>query len=73
MGPFDILGQTAEFERSRLYLSVYSLIDGVRGKPAPRAALPDIVLDSAKTTRRLTVESYASRALSRYRGCLGRI
>ena len=67
------LGQAAEFERSRLYLSVFTLLDGVRGKPAPRAVIPSIVLETSKTTRRLTVESYAARVGGRYRSCLARL
>ena len=78
MTPADVrrdleLGHTAEFERSRLYLSVYTLIDGVLGKPAPRALLPTIVVDSSKTTRRLTTLSYAARVGGRYRSCLNQI
>lgn len=67
------LAQTAEFERSRLYLSVFTLLDGVLGKPAPRAVVPSIVLDTSKTTRRLTTESYAARVGGRYRSCLARL
>jgi hypothetical protein len=67
------LAQTAEFERSRLYLSVFTLQDGVLGRPAPRAVLPSIVVDTSKTTRRLTTESYAARVAGRYRSCLARL
>lgn len=78
MTPADVrrdleLAHTAEFERSRLYLSVFTLQDGVLGKPAPRAVLPSIVVDTSKTTRRLTTESYAARVGGRYRSCLARL
>ncbi|OGA71613.1 MAG: hypothetical protein A3G81_26485 [Betaproteobacteria bacterium RIFCSPLOWO2_12_FULL_65_14] len=78
MTPADVrrdleLAHTAEFERSRLYLSVFTLQDGVLGKPAPRAVLPSIVVDTSKTTRRLTTESYAARVGGRYRNCLARL
>ncbi len=67
------LAPTAEFERSRLYLSVFTLRDGVLGKPAPRALLPAIVVDTSKTTRRLTTGSYAAKVGGRYRSCLSRL
>ncbi len=78
MTPADVrrdleLAHTAEFERSRLYLSVYTLIDGVLGKPAPRAVLPTIVVESSKTTQRLTTLGYAARVGGRYRACLSQI
>lgn len=67
------LAPTAQFERSRLYLSVFTLHDGVLGRPAPRALLPTIVVDTSKTTRRLTTESYAAKVGGRYRSCLSRL
>ena len=67
------LAPTADFERSRLYLSVFTLQDGVLGKPAPRALIPAIVVDTSKTRRRLTAESYAARVSARYRSCLARL
>lgn len=78
MTPADVrrdleLGPALEFERSRLYLSVYTLLDGVLGKPAPRAVVPSIVVDTSKTPRPLTTESYAARVGGRYRSCLARI
>lgn len=78
MTPADVrrdleLGPTAEFERSRLHLSVYTLLDGVLGKPAPRAVLASIVVDTSKTPRRLTTQNYVARVGGRYRGCLARL
>lgn len=78
MTPLDVrrdleLAHSAEFERSRLYLSVFTLQDGVLGKPAPRAIIPSIVVDTSKTNRRLTTESYAARLGGRYRSCLARL
>jgi hypothetical protein len=67
------LAHTAQFERSRLYLSVLTLQDGVLGKPAPRALIPSIVVDTSKTTRRLTTKSYAARVGNGYRNCLARL
>jgi hypothetical protein len=64
------LGQSAEFERSRLYLSVFTMLDGVNGRRAPRAVVPMIVVESFKTTRRLTSYGYAVRANERYKACL---
>ena len=67
------LGQSAEFERSRLYLSVFTMLDGVNGRRAPRAVVPMIVVESFKTTRRLTSYSYALRANERYKACLAQL
>jgi hypothetical protein len=67
------LGQSGELERTRLYLSVFTLADGVAGKRAPRAVLPAIVIESFKTTRRLTSTAYAARVQERYRGCLAQL
>jgi hypothetical protein len=64
------LAQSAEFERSRVYLSVFTMLDGVLEKRAPRAVVPMIVVESFKTTRRLTVSGYALRATERYKACL---
>jgi hypothetical protein len=67
------LGQSAEFERSRLYLSVFTMLDGVNGRRAPRAVVPMIVVESFKTTRRLTSYGYALRANERYKACLAQL
>lgn len=67
------LAQGPEFERTRLYLSVFTLMDGVLGARAPRAVVPVIVVESFKTTRRLTSAGYAARVVERYRGCLAQL
>jgi hypothetical protein len=67
------LGQGPELERSRLYLSVFTLADGVARRRAPRAVVPSIVVESFKTTRRLTSGGYAARVSERYRGCLAQL
>jgi hypothetical protein len=67
------LGQSAEFERSRLYLSVFTMLDGVIGRPAPRAVVPMIIVESFKSTRRLTSYGYAVRATERYKACLAQL
>ena len=64
------LGQSAEFERSRLYLSVFTMVDGVVGRRTPRAVLPMIVVESFKTPRRLTSYGYAMRVAERHKACL---
>jgi hypothetical protein len=76
MTPSDIrrdleLAQSAEFERSRLYLAVFTLLDGVLGKPAPRAVIPSVVVETFKTTHPLTTSGYAARVTARYKTCLG--
>lgn len=67
------LAQGAEFERSRLYLSVFTLMDGVLGKPAARAVVPTIVVETFKTTRKLSSSGYAARVNGRYRSCLAQL
>jgi uncharacterized protein DUF1615 len=67
------LAQGPEFERSRLYLSVFTLMDAVLRRRAPRAVVPAIVVESFKTTRRLTSSGYAANVMERYRGCLAQL
>jgi len=49
---------------------VFGLADKLAGNPAPRAALPQIRLNSRKITRNLTSEWFANRVESRYQACL---
>jgi hypothetical protein len=65
-------GETREFESTRVYQRVFALADRLAGRPLPRAAIPQIPLDSPKLTRKLTTEWFASRVDMRYRSCLGR-
>ena len=65
-------GQDEDFERTELYRNVFAQIDQVTGKPAPRAMLPTIVLQSPKITRTLTTDWFARRVDSRYQACLQR-
>jgi hypothetical protein len=67
------LGQSAEFESSRLYLSVFTMVDGVLGRRAPRAVVPMIVVESFKTPRRLTSYGYAMRVSERHKACLAQL
>jgi uncharacterized protein DUF1615 len=67
------LGKSAAFERSELYARVFALADRAAGKRTPRAALPQIPLQSMKITRKLTTEWFANRVQTRYGACLGRI
>jgi hypothetical protein len=67
------LGLTARFEHSRLYSGVFALAERVHGQPAPRAVLPTIVVETAKTTRRITSDGFARRVADRYRSCLARV
>ena len=67
------LGQSAEFERSRLYLSVFTMVDGVVGRRTPRAVVPMIVVESFKTPRRLTSYGYAMRVSERHKACMAQL
>ena len=66
------LGKVRGFEQSRLYARVFALVDKLTGKPAPRAVLPRIQLQSPKITRQLTTDWFANRVDGRYRTCLAR-
>ena len=57
----------------RLYSRVFRLADGLSGKPAPRAVLPQIPLHSPKITRNLSTDWFANRVESRYQTCLQRL
>jgi hypothetical protein len=64
------LEKTQGFEKSRLYARVFAFADKLVGKPAPRAVLPQIRLNSPKITRSLTSEWFANRVDGRYQACL---
>jgi len=65
-------GHEADFAQSKLYRRVFELADKARGKPVPRALVPNIRLQSAKITRKLTTEWFAQRVDGRYEECLRR-
>ena len=65
-------GKSRAFERSGLYHRVFELADRRGGKPAARAVVPAIELQSAKFTRRLTTQWFAERVVARHRQCLAR-
>ena len=64
--------KTATFGQSKLYQRVFALADQVAGKPLPREAMPQIRLQGAKITSKLTTEWFAGRVNGRYRQCLAR-
>lgn len=64
------LGESAQFEQSRLYQRVYALADAKNGSTLPRATLPRIRLESPKISRKLTTAWFAKRVDTRYRTCL---
>ena len=75
LGPDEIRrdlerGQDEDFERTELYRNVFAQVDQAGGKRAPRAMLPNIVLQSPKITRTLTTDWFANRVDSRYQACL---
>ena len=65
-------GKDAAFGQTRLYQRVYALADGASAQPAPRAVVPNILLQSPKITRKLTTDWFAQRVESRHQTCLGR-
>ncbi len=67
-----LLGESMQFEQSRLYQRVYALADAKNGSALPRATLPRIRLESPKISRKLTTAWFAKRVDTRYRQCLQR-
>jgi hypothetical protein len=67
------LGKTQGFEQTQLYARVFGLADRLGGKPALRAVLPQIPLQSPKITRNLTTDWFANRVEGRYQICLQRV
>ncbi|MET0657499.1 MAG: DUF1615 domain-containing protein [Steroidobacteraceae bacterium] len=65
-------GKDEAFERSRLYQRMFELADAAQGSGVPRAVVPNIRLESAKITRKLTTDWFAQRVDGRYRKCLAR-
>ncbi len=65
--------KSQDFEKTRLYARVYALADKLAGKPAPRAVLPQIPLNSPKITRKLTSEWFVGRVQDRHQACLKRV
>ncbi len=66
------LGTSPRLEETRLYSRLFALADRLTRRPAPRAVLPQIDLQSPKITRKLTTEWFATRVDGRYRTCLTR-
>ena len=65
-------GKSREFEATPLYRRVFELAERKAGRPAARAVVPAIELQSAKFTRKLTTEWFADRVVARHRQCLAR-
>ena len=68
----DALAQSkkASFEHTSLYQQVFAFADKLQPSPAPRAAVPSIILRGPKLTRRLSTEWYARSVNGRFSRCL---
>ncbi|POA17384.1 DUF1615 domain-containing protein [Pseudomonas sp. FW300-N1A1] len=66
------LGDSLEFEDSKLYKRVFELAQKAQGKSLPKAVLPGIELQSPKITRKLTTAWFAKRVDERYQRCMKR-
>ena len=64
--------EDASLEKTKLYERVFALADKTRGRPLPRALVPQIRLQSPKITRKLTTDWFAHRVDERYERCLAR-
>jgi len=61
-----------EFEDTDLYAAVFERAEARAGRILPRAAMPQIRLQSPKITRQLTTEWFATRVQQRYQRCVNR-
>jgi hypothetical protein len=68
----DALAQSkkSSFEHTPLYQGVFALADRVQMSPAPRAAVPRIVLRGPKLSRNLSTDWYARHVNERFARCL---
>jgi hypothetical protein len=68
----DALAQSkkSSFEHTVLYKGVFALADKLQASPAPRAAVPRIVLRGPKLSRTLSTDWYARRVDDRFSRCL---
>lgn len=68
----DALAQSKQssFEHTALYRDVFTLADKGQASPAPRAAVPRIVLRGPKLSRDLSTDWYARRVNERFGRCL---
>ncbi len=68
----DALAQSnkSSFEHTALYKRVFALADKLQASPAPRAAVPQIVLRGPKLSRNLSTDWYARRVNERFDRCL---
>jgi hypothetical protein len=64
--------EDAAFEKTKLYSRMFALAEKGRGRPLPRAMVPQIRLQSPKITRKLTTDWFARRVDERYERCLAR-
>jgi hypothetical protein len=71
----DALQQSkkSSFEHSVLYRGVFALADRLQASPAPRAAVPRIVLRGPKLSRNLSTDWYARRVNQRFGLCLQKL
>ena len=65
-------GPEEGFGETKLYERVFALADKQGKRPARRAVVPTIRLQSPKITRKLTTEWFAKRVDERYERCLSR-
>jgi hypothetical protein len=65
-------GRRKEFERTRLYTSVFTFAERIARSALPRAAIPRIKLEGPKLSRTLSTEWYAHRVDGRFQECLAR-
>ncbi|MEP6885563.1 MAG: DUF1615 domain-containing protein [Gammaproteobacteria bacterium] len=71
----DALAQSkkSSFEHTALYQGVFALADKGQASPAPRAAVPHIVLRGPKLRRNLSTNWYAHRVNERFGRCLQKL
>jgi len=65
-------GGVLDFEETPLYRRLMAMDEKMSGKPAPRAVLPGIKLQSPKITRDLTTAWFANRVDGRWARCMAK-
>ncbi len=63
----------SSFEHTALYQGVFALADKLQAAPAPRAAVPHIILRGPKLSRNLSTDWYARRVNERFGRCLQKL
>lgn len=65
-----LLEKTLKFRETETYKGVAALYQKSKGREMPKAAIPQITLESPKITHQMTTEKFARSVMGRYERCL---